>query len=45
MEIFVQIFKQIPPFWPRLALLIALVMLVALPQSRHLCSMDSCCRS
>lgn len=36
MEILIQIFKQIPPFWPRLAVLIVLILLVALPQTRRL---------
>jgi hypothetical protein len=36
MEIVIQIFKQLPPFWPRLVLLVFLILLVALPQSRRL---------
>jgi hypothetical protein len=36
MEMILQIFKQLPPFWPRLAALVVLVLLVALPQTRSL---------
>lgn len=36
MELIVQILKQLPPFWPRLLVLIVLVLLVALPQTRRL---------
>lgn len=36
MEVFVQIIKQLPPFWPRLIVLIALIVLLALPQTRRI---------
>jgi hypothetical protein len=34
-EIVVQILKQLPPFWPRAAMLGVLILLLALPQSRR----------
>jgi hypothetical protein len=35
-EVIIQIIKQLPPIWPRLALLIGLIVLVALPQTRRI---------
>ena len=36
MEVIIQIIKQIPPIGPRVAVLIALLALVALPQTRRI---------
>ena len=36
MEVIIQIIKQLPPIWPRLAVLIGLILLVALPQTRRI---------
>jgi len=36
MEIFVQVFKQLPAGWPRLLLVVALALLLAFPRARRL---------
>ena len=36
MEVIIQIIKQLPPIWPRLAVLVALIALLALPQTRRI---------
>ena len=38
MEVIIHIFQQLPPIGPRLALLVVLIVLVALPQTRRMLS-------